>query len=92
VQQFKDGRQQAADQPTSMLLAAPESAGDSAGDTTSAPSKPVAQSKTHTVQSGESLWLIAHHYSVKAAELQRWNHLHGQSIKPGQVLKVSGAE
>ena len=45
--------------------------------------------KTHTVRSGESLWQIARHYSVSTTELQRWNHLHGNVLKPGQILQVS---
>ena len=45
--------------------------------------------KTHTVQNGESLWQIAHHYSVSTAQLQRWNHLHGPILKPGQVLQIN---
>jgi membrane-bound lytic murein transglycosylase D len=45
--------------------------------------------KTHTVKSGESMWQIAHQYSVNISQLQRWNHLHGQTLKPGQVLVVS---
>lgn len=62
-------------------------------DTASSTPSPVAQSsapRRHTVQRGDSLWRIAHHYSVSIPDLQRWNHLHSQSIKPGLVLKVSG--
>jgi len=47
--------------------------------------------KTHTVKGGESLWQIARRYSVNIAQLQRWNHLHGEVLRPGQVLMVSGA-
>jgi LysM repeat protein len=28
---------------------------------------------------------------VSVRDLQHWNHLQGQHIKPGQVLKVSAA-
>lgn len=45
--------------------------------------------KTHTVKSGESLWSIARLYSVDIKQLQQWNHLQGQGVKPGQVLKIS---
>jgi membrane-bound lytic murein transglycosylase D len=45
--------------------------------------------KTHTVKSGESLWSIARRYSVGVKQLEQWNHLQGQAVKPGQVLKVS---
>ncbi len=44
---------------------------------------------THTVRSGESLWSIAHRYSVNVAQLQRWNHLGSKVLKPGMVLQVS---
>ena len=54
--------------------------------------KPAPSGKTHTVKSGESLWQIAHRYSVSTKKLQQWNHLRGPALKPGQVLKVSGDE
>ncbi|RUL80138.1 LysM peptidoglycan-binding domain-containing protein [Dyella choica] len=44
--------------------------------------------RTHVVKSGESLWQIAHHYSVSMSTLERLNHLHGKALKPGQVLKL----
>jgi membrane-bound lytic murein transglycosylase D len=52
--------------------------------------KSMSSKKTHTVKSGESLWQIAHRYSVSVAKLQQWNHLHGQALKPGQIIKLSG--
>jgi len=55
------------------------------GDADSAPSS----SKTHTVKNGESLWTIARRYSVDIKQLEKWNHLQGSSVKPGQILKVS---
>jgi membrane-bound lytic murein transglycosylase D len=45
--------------------------------------------RTHTVKSGESLWSIAHQYSLDIKQLQLWNHLQGAGVKPGQVLKIS---
>ena len=45
--------------------------------------------KSHTVRQGESLWQIAHHYSVSTSQLQRWNNLHGSVLKPGQTLQLS---
>ena len=66
------------------------------GETPSSDLRPsiVESSRTrmHTVRRGESLWQIARHYSVKVAELQRWNHLHGYALRPGTVLRVSAAE
>lgn len=43
----------------------------------------------HRVKKGESLWQIAHHYSVRVEQLQKWNHLRGQAIKPGQILRIN---
>lgn len=61
---------------------------DAAG--TEAPEQqPAAPARTHRVAAGESLWQLAHRYAVSVPELQRWNHLRGQQIKPGQVLTVS---
>lgn len=54
-----------------------------------APEQPAAAARTHRVAAGESLWQLAHRYAVSVPDLQRWNHLRGQQIKPGQVLKVS---
>nr|WP_308427761.1 transglycosylase SLT domain-containing protein [Rhodanobacter panaciterrae] len=56
-------------------------------------SPPVAktQRKTHTVRPGDSLWQIAHDYAVNVTQLQRWNHLRGNTLKLGQVLQVSDA-
>jgi len=56
-------------------------------------SVPVAkvQQKTHTVRRGDSLWQIARDYSVDVTQLQRWNHLNGNTLKLGQTLQVGGA-
>ena len=61
-------------------------------DDTSASIAPAskARPKTHTVKPGDSLWQIARRYSVKVTQLQRWNHLRRNTLKPGQVLQVSG--
>jgi len=48
-----------------------------------------ANSQTHTVKSGESLWSISRRYSVDIKQLQQWNHLQNAGVKPGQVLKIS---
>jgi len=45
--------------------------------------------KTHTVRQGDSLWQIARDYAVNVIQLQRWNHLRGNTLKLGQVLQVS---
>lgn len=46
--------------------------------------------RSHVVKRGDSLWQIARDYSVNVSQLRRWNHLHGQTLKPGQVLRTSG--
>ena len=91
AQQFRDSLLQspsAADADVTQLAedALPVTA--ESGDSTSPKSR--TNEKTHTVKNGESLWQIARRYSVSTKELQRWNHLHGLALKPGQVLKVSG--
>ncbi|WP_230474850.1 LysM peptidoglycan-binding domain-containing protein [Dyella monticola] len=46
------------------------------------------QARTHVVKPGESLWQIAHHYSMSVSALEHLNHLNGKALKPGQVLKI----
>jgi membrane-bound lytic murein transglycosylase D len=48
--------------------------------------------KTHKVKRGESLWQIAHRYSVNVTQLQRWNHLRGGALKPGQILQLGDVD
>ena len=68
-----------------------------AGDTASGGSSPASSSgdaasrppRTHRVTRGETLWQLARRYSVSVRDLQRWNHLHGQDIHPGQRLRIS---
>lgn len=97
AQQFRDALlEQAASASADRLPDASFATGIGAADTDAAPSatatksaQPAGRPQTHRVRSGESLWQLAHHYSVSVGDLQRWNHLHGQHIKPGQLLKVS---
>lgn len=65
---------------------APESTND-ADDESPAPNHP----RTHQVKAGDSLWQLARHYAVSVPELERWNHLQGGRIKPGQTLRVSSS-
>jgi phosphate transport system substrate-binding protein len=44
---------------------------------------------THTVVSGDTLSKIAHKQSVSVDDLRKWNHLHNDMLRIGQVLKVS---
>lgn len=50
-----------------------------------------AQTVTHKVRAGESLYSIARRYNVNVADLSRVNNLHGNNIRPGQVLHVSAS-
>ena len=44
--------------------------------------------KTYIVKSGESLPAIAGRFGVTTAELQKWNHIKGSLIYPGQKLTI----
>jgi len=50
------------------------------------------QPRHHTVRRGETLWVIARRYAVSVRQIERWNHLRGPAIKPGQVLRVGARE
>lgn len=43
----------------------------------------------HRVDAGETLWSIAQHYHVTVDTLRRWNHLDGNTLRPGERLQVS---
>lgn len=46
-------------------------------------------SKTHTVQPGDSLWTISRKYpGVSIENLREWNGLSGNNLKPGTKLKL----
>jgi FOG: LysM repeat len=99
ARQFRDALlNQAASASADRLPEATFATGIGATDATDAsaagakPAQPAAaHARTHRVKSGESLWQLARHYSVSVGDLQRWNHLHGQAIKPGQVLTVGAS-
>lgn len=42
----------------------------------------------HTVQEGESLWVIAKQYDVRVADLMQWNNLNDDKIKAGINLRI----
>ena len=48
--------------------------------------------RTHTVRRGDSLWQIARQYAVEISDLRQWNSLEHETLRPGQVLKVSPAQ
>lgn len=49
-----------------------------------------AHATRHRVRKGETLWSIAHHYHVSVSDLKHWNHLHGDTLRPGEELRVQG--
>lgn len=45
--------------------------------------------KTHTVQSGDSLWTISRKYpGISVENLRQWNGISGKNLKPGTKLKL----
>ncbi|OJG89214.1 hypothetical protein RV16_GL002286 [Enterococcus saccharolyticus] len=57
--------------------------------TPSTPSKPTANGQNYTVQSGDSVWLIADRYGMTMDELCSLNGIQNNFIYPGQKLIVS---
>jgi membrane-bound lytic murein transglycosylase D len=51
------------------------------------PEKPPA---THTVRSGDSLWIIAKRYGTTTKEIQELNKLNSTTLSIGQILHISG--
>ncbi|HWB14863.1 MAG TPA: DUF5715 family protein [Vicinamibacterales bacterium] len=47
-----------------------------------------ADSRSHTVRRGDTLWSIAHEYDTSAAALRRANDLRSSTIHPGQVIVI----
>ncbi|WHZ19952.1 MAG: phosphate ABC transporter, substrate-binding protein PstS [Rhodanobacteraceae bacterium] len=50
-----------------------------------------AQAVDYTVASGDTLSKIAKKHSVSVDDLRKWNHLRGDMLQVGQVLKVSSS-
>ncbi|MGC1549028.1 MAG: substrate-binding domain-containing protein [Rhodanobacter sp.] len=44
---------------------------------------------TYRVAAGETLYSIARKHSVDVAQVRAWNHLKDDTVRPGQVLRVS---
>jgi len=50
---------------------------------------PVNNTKTHTVQSSQTLYSISRMYDISTDQLRSWNNLKSDGLKVGQVLIVS---
>lgn len=48
-----------------------------------------AEASTHTVKSGESLWVISKANNVSVSNLMKWNNLKSDALQPKQVLQTS---
>lgn len=53
------------------------------------PPPPPAASKSYTVVSGDTLSRIAEKHATTVKDLRKWNNLHSDMLRVGQVLKVS---
>ena len=47
------------------------------------------QKRYHTVQKGDTLWIISQRYGLEIGQLKKRNKIRGNSIKPGQKLIIS---
>lgn len=59
-------------------------------DDDAGPAPTTTHAKRHRVRDGETLWSIAHRYDVSVRDLKRWNKLHGDTVRPGEMLRVQG--
>lgn len=50
------------------------------------------QPATYTVAAGDSLWTIAHRHGLSVEQLRHFNHLHGNRLRPGQVLRIEASD
>ncbi|KAA0994053.1 LysM peptidoglycan-binding domain-containing protein [Dyadobacter sp. UC 10] len=48
-----------------------------------------AKKRYHTVQKGDTLWIISQRYGLEVGQLKKRNKIRGNSIKPGQKLIIS---
>ncbi len=52
----------------------------------------LAQQKTHTVESGETLFSIAQQYDITVQKLKEWNNLQNNQLTIGQTIIVQSAD
>ncbi|MRG85765.1 LysM peptidoglycan-binding domain-containing protein [Salinibacillus xinjiangensis] len=50
------------------------------------------ETSSYTVKAGDTLYSIARKYNTSVNQIQTTNHLSGETIKVGQVLKIPGEE
>ena len=55
-------------------------------------SQEVPGGKTYTVQPGDTLWELSRRFAIRVADLQAWNGLKTDRIKPGQQLTVANEQ
>ncbi len=78
-------KKETAPEETSAFAQPETSAGPTLGPTAS-------NMKTHKVEPGESIASIAAKYGVSPEQLKEWNNLRRNSVRTGQVLKISGSK
>ena len=90
-----DAYQEMAEAPTRRVPAEVTSS-SSAPTKTPASSKTLgpteSKTRTHKVEPGESIASISAKYGVAPEQLKEWNNLRRNSVRTGQVLKISGGE
>ncbi|XXQ69261.1 LysM peptidoglycan-binding domain-containing protein [Neisseriaceae bacterium B1] len=87
VEAKRKAQQEAADAAKAKALVANKAKAEKNDKTAT---KKAAKSVTYEVNSGDTLYSIAKRYNTDVADLVAANGIKSNSIKPGQVLKVSG--
>jgi membrane-bound lytic murein transglycosylase D len=73
-------------------MASSIAAADVEPPTSKAKSSGTANSKTHTVRRGETLWSIAQQYDIDATDLAGANRIKNNAIKVGQKLRLPSSD